>query len=238
MPDLFSLWKLHKIDAAIADVRAKASALDPGRAIKAQMRSLEQLLNEKAGIAKALAGELADLELKQKGIEDKRKKIDKELYGGKVVNPREVEALQKELQALRKQAQALDERILELWELVPPAKQEADKAQAALDQSAKELVEHQRRAKGAQQELEARYKKLTEERPEAAGNVPPALLSKYEAIRQKHGGIAMAKIDLKRGVCGSCGTLLPTKSVEAAKEERVVTCESCHRILYYSESLV
>src|SRR5687767_3792804 len=125
--DLLKLWKLHLVDTAILEIRGRAAALDPGKTIIAQIDALNKQLGGTGGQAKTLSAELTDLELQQKNIADKIQKIEKSLYGGKVVNPREVENYQKEIEGLRRQRSALDERIMELWELVPPAKEAAAK---------------------------------------------------------------------------------------------------------------
>lgn len=236
--DLRNMWKLHLIDQAILQIRARAAALDPGKQVRKEIEVLEKALDEKGGRAKALSAEQQDLELQQKTIEEKLKKIDKTLYGGQVVNPREVEAYEKEIDSLKRQREANDARLLELLELVPPARAEADRIQKALEGKREELKKAGAEALKIKSKLEAEFKQKAAERPAAAKAVPPALLSRYESVRQKNGGIGMAQINLKTGSCSVCGTLLPTKLVETAKEERLVTCEACHRILYYTEGLV
>jgi predicted nucleic acid-binding Zn-ribbon protein len=236
--DIRKMWKLHLVDQAILQIRARAAALDPGKQIRREIEVLQQAFDDKGGKAKALLAEQHDLELQQKAIEDKLKKIDKTLYGGQVVNPREVEAYEKEIAALKRQREANDARLLELLELVPPAKAEADRIEQAIQSKQADLKKAGAEALKVKSQLEAEFKAKAAERPLAAKDVPPALLSRYESVRQKNGGIAMAQINLRTGSCGVCGTLLPTKLVETAKEERLVTCEACHRILYYTEGLV
>lgn len=235
--DLRKLSKLNKIDHAILEIRKRAAALDPGKTIQGQIDKLTADFNAKNDDAKKLQAELTDLELQQKNIGDKIKKIDKELYGGKVVNPREVENFEKEIEALKKQRSNLDERIMELWELGPPAKKLAEDVQAQIDEKKNELGEYQKKVVVFRKQLEDEFKRLSALRPEAVKEVPPALLARYEAIKQKYGGIGMAEV-VKGNSCGECGTLLPEKLVEGAKEGRVVTCESCHRILYASEGMI
>lgn len=236
--DIFKLRKLHLIDQAILEIRKQAATLDPGRRVQAQIDDLKEDLEDKGGKAKALSAELTDLELKQKQIDEKIKKFDKDLYGGSVVNPREVENIQKEIAILKRQRGEMDVRVLELWDLVPPAKEGAAKIQQAIDEMAKELAMHQGKAVQTKHKLEAEFKKRSAERPDAVKEIPRAMLDRYESIRQKNGGIGMARIVLKTGTCEMCGLKLPTKSIEAAKEERMATCEGCHRLLYYSEGLV
>lgn len=236
--DIRKLWKVHLVDQAILEIRKRAASIDPGRRIQAQIEILNKELAERDGLAKTLSGELTDLELKQRQIDEKIKKFDKDLYGGKVVNPREVENIQREIEALKRQRGEMDVRLLELWDLVPPAKQESAGTQKAIDERRAELSVHQHKAVQEKQKLEAEFKKNMAERPSAIEEVPRAMLDRYESIRQKNGGIGMARIIAKTGTCEMCGLKLPTKTVEAAKEERLVTCEGCHRLLYYSEGIV
>ena len=137
--DVHRLWKLHLVDQAILEIRSRAAGLDPGRRIQGQIDTLQKSLEVKDGKARALSAELTDLELKQKQIEDKIKRIDKDLYGGSVVNPREVENFQKEIQILKRQRGESDVRVLELWELIPPAKAESAKVQEEIATAAARL---------------------------------------------------------------------------------------------------
>lgn len=236
--DLLRLWKLHKVDRAIVEVRQRAAALDSGRAIQTQIAALDAEFALVDGEAKRLSGEQHDLELKQSGIEDKLKRIDKELYGGSVVNSREVENLQKEIAILKKQSGDIDERLLELWELAPPAKAASDAIGQKIAERKEALAEYQTKVVAAKAQLEAEFKLRSEQRPELAAGIPKLLMERYEFIRQKHDGIGMARITGLPASCEMCGTLLPERLIEVAKEDRVATCDSCHRILYWSESVL
>lgn len=231
------LWKLSEIDAGLVEIQKRAAALDPGRAIQQQIKALEAEYEEKGGEAKRLSSEQTDLELKQKGIDEKLKKIDKELYGGKVVSPREVEAFEKEIAMLKRQRAEMDGRVLELWDLVPPATKTADALKKQIEEKKAELAEYQKRVVKEQERLKAEFARLNAARPEATKNIEPGLLARYDAIRKKQGGIGMSKIT-RQGTCEMCGMKLPVKSIELVKEGRLVTCEACHRILYYTEGLI
>jgi uncharacterized protein len=226
--ELWKLWKLHQVDQALLEIRKRAAALDPGKQLHAEIKTLEKGLDESE--ARKLAAEQKDLELQQKGAEERAAKLEKELYGGKVVNPREVETMQKEIDSLKRQRSQIEERILEIWEALPPAKEQAAKIEVALEKRKKLLAEHQKQVMQDKSQLERDYKEYSEKRPQLAKAVGPALLSRYEAIRANHGGIGMAEI-VKERSCGGCGTLLPERVIQQAKDNKVVTCEACHRIL-------
>ncbi len=234
-PGLQRLWRLHEIDSGLVEIRKRAAALDPGKVLMADLRALENHY-EATGV-KALSSELTDLELKQKGFEEKIKKIDKELYSGKIVNPREVEAFEKEKDMFRRQRAELDARVLELYELVPAATKAADDIKKKLDAKRAELGDYQKRVLKEQERLKAEFSRLSAMRPEAAKAIDPGLLVRYDAIRNNQGGVGMSKVT-KLSTCEMCGMKLPVKSIEIAKEGRVVTCEACHRILYFTEGLI
>ena len=235
--DLRKLWKLHLVDLALHEIRKRAAGLDPGRKIQAELAALTQDFEQKSSAAKVLTTEQTDAELHQKSIDDKLKRIDKDMYGGKVVNPREVEALEREIAILKKQRGDIDVRLLELWEEIPPTKKLAEEAAARVAEKKKELDEYQKNVIKFKHQLESEFKERSEKRPGLAKEVPASLLARYEAIKQRQGGIGMAEVT-KKGACGGCGTQLPTKVVENAKEGNVVTCEACHRIIYASEGLI
>ena len=231
--ELRRLHQLHLIDMALLEIRKRAAALDPGRKTAAEIKVLEARLDESP--ARKLHSEQTDLELKQKTFQEKIAKFEKDLYGGKVVNPREVEAIQKEIGILKRNREALDERILEIWEELPPAKAQSEQMEKALAQRKQLLAQEHKAALDAKSQLEAEFKQKSADRPKVAAEIPPTMLSRYESIRQKHGGIGMGEVDVKKRSCGSCGTSLPVRTIEALKEDKVVACESCHRILYYTE---
>lgn len=234
--ELQRLWKLSKIDSGLVEVRKRAAALDPGRTIQAELTKLEAEEAEVGGRARGLHAEQRDLELQQKAIEDKLKKIDKELYGGKVVNSREVENLEKEIVALKRQRDHLDERLLELFELVPPAQAAAKKVDDKIADAKARLAARKKQALQEKASLEAEFARLNAARPEAAKGFSPTLIARYDAIRQKAGGIGMAEVVGR--TCGGCGTQLPERALQALKEDKLATCESCHRILYFTEGVI
>lgn len=235
--ELSRLWKLHQIDAAIADVRNRAIHLDVGQKIQAEIDKIAAEDADVGAKARALAAELKDLELANKSIEDKLKTIDKTLYGGSVVSPREVQNYEKEIVVLKGKQATNDERILELWDLVPPAKEAADKITARLEDAKKRLAERKKTALAEKTAIEAEYARLNALRPDAAKGISSSLLVRYEDIRKRHGGIGMAQVS-KKNTCTGCGTLQPERTLAGLKDDKVITCETCHRILYWTEGLV
>lgn len=236
-PELQRLWKLAQIDNRLHDIRQRAAALDPGRAIMAEIKNLEAEDARVGGHARSLAAEQKDLELLQASLDDKLKRIDKELYGGKVTSPREVENLQKEIAAIKRQKDSNDDRLLALMDELPPAQEAAGKIEAKIADAKKRLAMKKKLAIEEKSALEQEFAKLTAARPEAAKIIPPTLMPRYETARQRGNGVGMVEVR-KPNTCGGCGTLLPERAIAMLKDDRVATCDSCHRMLYYTEGLV
>ncbi len=234
--DLRRLHELHLIDFAIFDIKKKAASLDPGRGIQAQIAKLTQYFDLKNQELHALTGEQKDIELSQQTAAAREKRINDEIYGGKTINPREIENLQAELKNIAKKRDRAEERLLELMDLVPPAKKLADEAKAQVDKKQAELVEFQKGVLLVKKQLEDDYRKYVTARPAAEKAVDPVMLAKYNAIKAKQGGIGMT--DVLKGSCAACGMKIPTKAIEGAKEGKVFTCEACHRIIYATDGLV
>lgn len=234
-PDLRRLWKLHQIDAAIQGIRNRAANLDVGKKATAEIEALSKQLAEHP--YKKLHADQQDLELRQKSIDDKIEKFNRDLYGGQIVNPREVENIQKEIAILTKQKGEIDERLLEIWDKLPPLKEEADKIEKAIATKKTDLIEIQKKAQITRIQLETDFKKLSADRPLVAKDQNPTLLAKYESLRKNHQGIGMAEV-VKKRQCEACGTLLPERTLQGLLDDRTMSCETCHRLLYFTEGVV
>ena len=236
--DVLRLWRLAQLDHRLTDVRQRAANLDVGQKLAAEVKALEAKVAETGGEYHGLAGEAKDLELTNAGIADKLKRIDKELYGGKIVSSREVETLNKEIAAQKARRDANDERLLELMDLVPPAQDTAKKWDRALTQRKEMLAKRQGEARTERTALEEEYKGLAARRPELAKIVPPSLLARYESIKTKHAGVGMVEVNVRDHSCAGCGTHLPERTIQNLKDDKAMACETCHRLLYYTEGAV
>ncbi len=232
-PELRRLWALHEIDAQILELRRRAARLDAGFAETNKLKELEAKDAKEGETARALVAEQLDTELKQRGYDEMIKKFEKQLFGGSVTSSREVESIQKEIAMLKRQRDALDDRLLELMDEVPPAQALIESLAAEVATAKQSLSEKRQLAVVEKGKIEAAYKAVVAKREEAKRLVPPGLLNRYDSISKRHEGVGMAEV-VKGKSCGACGTLLPARTIQGALEGTIITCESCHRILYYT----
>lgn len=212
------------------EMRRRAAALDGGKALRAEYERVRTENSETLDRETSLKKELADLELRVKGARDKLKEIDKKLFSGAIVNPKEVTAYEAEIANLKKRIDADETRELEIMEALPEASNAAKAVKLKLQKIAAAFEEKKKSDVEQGESLQTEYRVLAGQRPRIIEKIPAGLLAQYEAIRKKQDGIGMAEVLGES--CGACGTNIPTKVLDALDRDNLMTCESCHRILF------
>lgn len=228
--DLSTLYRLHKVDLAIHEIKSRVAALPRGDAEKASIQALKPEHDAAKEAYQECSRNITDAELLQKDLTAKIDKIEKLLYGGTLVNSREIDAYQKEQAMFRRQKEESELQTMEWLDQLPPLKKSYEKLHnemVRLQTAGKAVVE---KSMAVRDQLEAEYKKVVAMRPGIAEKVTKPMLVQYDAIRQKAGGVGMAEITPK-STCAMCGMALPEKAIELAKMDKLVSCESCRRIL-------
>lgn len=227
---LFSLYKLHLVDAALYEMKQRAASLDVGKAELARIKEIETDPDGVLGTARALAVELKDHELQQKSLEDKIKKIDSDIYGGKIVNSKEISSLEKERGQVSEQRNKVDSRIMEIWDELPIVQEPAKAHESEIASLNQTIAKKRVAAKAEHEKLQVAYKEKAKLRPAALADVPKALLDQYEKLRAKL-DVGMALVTDEHR-CASCGMHIPERAFEFIIEDRVTQCENCRRILF------
>lgn len=234
--ELERLNKLFQIDVGLIEIKKRLAQLDPAANQKV-IDQQKQLLKVKEVAFHVLHGELKDLELSNKQIEDKLKSIEKHLFDGTVVNVKEVDALEAQKKSLKDQSAKNDEKILELWEKLPPVEKEFEEAKTKVSKMVSDFEAWKVKAATAKQEMAVKYKKYQERRPEIAKTISASLLNRYESTAKSSHGIGMSLVT-KENTCQECGSKIAERILMMLHEDQVATCEECRRILYYTEGIV
>lgn len=165
-------------------------------------------------------------------------KIDAEqakILSGEVTNPKELQNLTRELDSLKRRKDAIEHEELGLMEKAEAGDAQLAKVEAALAEgAAKEaLLLEEYKAKGGQ--LTTEIAAMKKKREKSAGDVPPALLERYEALRAAKHGIAVGA--MVGDMCSACRTQIPAskaQSLQAGPE--IAECPNCKRILVVGET--
>jgi predicted nucleic acid-binding Zn-ribbon protein len=227
---LFELLELQRTDHQLLELKARFAKVDPGRKLEAAVAAARQAFEEADTKLKELRGELEDLELKNKGLDQKIEAENKRLYQGGVYNAKDAEYIEREIKNLMERRNQADSRILELWELIPPAEEEAKRKKEILEKAEQLLAEHRAKYEEVKQKFEQKAKELLALRQARAQKCDPDLLAQYEAIRSKRNGIGLSEVI--DGVCTACGTAIPKMQLDRLREEEdVEICRNCGRML-------
>jgi uncharacterized protein len=166
------------------------------------------------------------------GVERRASEVKARLYGGTVSATRELQAMAAELDSLTARASELESRALEVMEEGEPL----DARVQSLEGENASLVADRAvvgaRLTAREAEVDAELEALMIARAEAAVPVPPELVAQYETLRQRLGGIGIARLVGSR--CGGCHLSLPATELDQLRHQVPGTlnfCEQCGRIL-------
>ncbi len=227
---LEKLIELQKIDVAIAKLDAEA------RAIPKAIEALEGRLGmaqEAFETAKARSDQVQkERRAKERELEESAqnaKKKQARLF--EIKTNEEYSAVLKEIEALKSKCSQLETEVLEHME--------------AADATTKTVAEAERVFKAAQLEVQAdrleKEAKLAALQKELAGlqgtrkgqasRLDGDLLRMYARLMRSRDVAVVAVAD---GSCQGCGmTLTPQTHNEVKRNDRMFTCPSCNRILYF-----
>lgn len=229
MTRVATLWHLQTIDQELDDKTKRA-------------RQVDDLLTDAPTVATARAAldseqkHLADLratlrarELDAKSLDAKIKEIESRLYGGRVTNPKELDALEKDRQMHLRQRGELDTVLLELMDALEQADARVNERSRALKQAETERASEIERLTRERDMLAARLAELAEERERMRGTVDADALRAYDHLRAKAG---RALAQLRHNACGACGVATPTALVSRVHAgAEIIYCPGCGRIL-------
>ncbi len=193
--------------------------------------TVRQLRQRRAALdaqAQHQASQLKQLELEVAELADRARAHEKAIYDGSVRHPADLQRRQHELETLRVKIQGLEESELGQMETQEQTSSELSEATSQLahrEQVVEELRAADRRNAAS---LAGDLASVEDERRRLAESVTAAQLRTFErtAARRRP---AVAKV--VGGSCSGCRLPLPSRLLQEARGEELVTCENCERIL-------
>jgi predicted nucleic acid-binding Zn-ribbon protein len=200
------------VEARLADLRARAAVLENRRQ---ELSTNEQRLEEE--IASVVA---------------RIQQLERRMYGGEVSASRELSAMAEEVQSLGRRRSSLEDREIELMEEREPVDRELAALAAEQGGAEQESERDHAALAAAEAVIDEKSARELEAREAAATGLPSALLTEYERLRKRLGGVGAARF--VNGSCTGCHLTLPaseTDRIRHAPPDALLTCEQCGRIL-------
>lgn len=216
-----------EVERATFAAQAINKALEDDTTLRAAIQALEaaqQALKQRQRALRTAEQELESLEARLKSHSDR-------LYGGKVVNPRELGSLQQEVQHLREQRSMQEDRVLEALATAEEAQAEEATCSARREAIERERQQEQAELRDRLRQAETKLAELHQSRQAQAALCDTTLLQRYEQIRKIRAGKAVALAE--GGTCQWCRVSLTASDMQRLRtSEDITTCSNCGRMLY------
>ncbi len=232
---LKALEELQHIDLEMNDIQAGLAALPARRAgVEGAVEIARKAWEQEQARLDANERERRQLESLLTMERDKVKKWEGRL--GEIRTPREYAALSREIDIAKKTNDGQSEQVRELIA-------QAGEVRKALEAKEEELSERESAAQAEVEEIEKtkaaadeKLGALEARRAEAVKQVDPGLLSKYENIKRRRAGVAIAQV--VGMTCKGCHRNVPPQlAITLQKANSIETCPNCHRIIYSAEAV-
>jgi predicted nucleic acid-binding Zn-ribbon protein len=231
LEELGRLVELQRLDSEIAEIEAAAAAI-PG-----QIREMEeQLLRARTALdtAKAEMEKMQKLRRqKERELEEvigDLKKRQSRLY--EIKTNQEYSAVLKEIEGLKQKVSTVEEDVLLLLDQIEGAVKAVAHQEGTVGVKQAEFLREKQKREAELRELQGRLAALQATRKGQSRGVESSLMQQYLRLLKSRAGLAVAPAS--GGSCEGCHVALtPQLYNEVRRNEEILTCERCGRILYW-----
>ena len=226
------LVRLQELELAIKRfedaIAAKPHELDPltrardeARAAAAQHRKeLEDLERQRRQLEAEITQEQYNLQKAQ------RKLIE-------VKTNKEYTAMLSEIEAFKRKITDHEDTVLQSMELTELHKQQLQALDRQTAEEEGKLTERRRQNEAELAVLQKLLAERRQQREEAMQQLDRPVLELYQRLLNLRKGLAV--VGIKDGACQGCFVTLPPQLIqEVRRNDRIMTCSYCHRILYWN----
>lgn len=233
LPDLSRLIRIQELDTAadaarraLADIPVTLQALDAGIAERGNaLEGVRARLSASQEIRRGLEKDLAAVQTRLSRYKDQLMAVK---------TNKEYAAMQKEIAAAEHEVKRHEDQILEHLLEGDEVSAEVTRAEQALAAARVDAVAQRQALDARAQTLETELARLGEARSALAAEISPPVLALYEGLARVRKGVVVA--EARGGTCVVCHVRLrPQIFNEIRRNDTLIRCESCTRILYFVE---
>jgi predicted nucleic acid-binding Zn-ribbon protein len=230
-PDLQHLIQLQQLDTEIDGMRRRIAE------IPALQEAMTTRVADQQAAVTAIKQRLADNQAARRDIEKDVAAVQTRLSRYKdqlmeVKTNKEYQAMQHEIAAAQETVRAHEDRILEQMEEGEALAAELKTAETELKRQESAVAAERKVLEAEAVELETEADEKQSGRTALAAGISTAALRLFEHVSRQRKGQALA--EARHGVCTVCHVRLrPQVFNEVRRNESLIQCESCLRILYF-----
>ncbi len=150
------------------------------------------------------------------------------------VKNEDLASLANEVKSLAQKGETLENNISAMAGRINATNREIDSILRNIKVNSEKLKAYREACAGEIAKIEPEVKRLKEELIKQKAKVDPKLLAKYAA--KKENNIFPVFVKENRGSCGGCRMGIPAGRLSELKNNGMVECENCGRIIYVDEA--
>jgi predicted nucleic acid-binding Zn-ribbon protein len=229
--DLTPLIQLHFLDLQISSLNSRISGMpDQIQELDRKLDRFRRNVQEKKDLVAENLKKRRELEGDLNLIETKRTRYKEQL--DTVKTNKEYTALQHEIDGVAQAIRQIEDQILTLMEEAEQVKVALDEAQGALDREESVILKDKNVVEKQVEQLRVEQQELQSQRDKWINQVPEEVMEVYDRVSRGRKGVAMA--EAKNQICLECHMRIrPQLFQEIKRNDSVITCESCSRILFF-----
>jgi hypothetical protein len=160
--------------------------------------------------------------------QEKIKRSERRLLG--IKNQKEYNALSREVKLGKKVASEIEETILEFMSELESLKKTLERKESEYAECEATLLAKKAEAEQITAKSQKALATLEAEREQVVAQVESDFLKKYRMLKKARG---KAVAEMQNGTCTGCNMAIPPQlNIRVLKQEEMITCPNCHRILY------
>ena len=150
-------------------------------------------------------------------------------------NEREANAAQREIDTIRRALSEREEEALHILEVVDQTKESIAQKEEMYGKLQDAFKGMETESRKQVESVSEEKKKLESERKSLTKRIEPHAAEMYEKIRRRKPRAVVAAL---QGTCGGCHMMLPPQVYNLLqRQDRILQCPSCFRIVFYDEGI-
>jgi predicted nucleic acid-binding Zn-ribbon protein len=228
--------------SALVALQQLDTAADAARRRLGEMPAAEQDLDARVATARAavdaVKARMPENQSARRELEKEVAQIDTRLarfedHKAAVKTNQEFTALLHEIATAKAEKDVFEEQILLLLEAADVINADLAATETTLADTVREADEARAGLAAERAALQRELDRLAGERVVRTADIEPPVLAKYDQLLKQRRMVAVATISGE--ICAACHVRLrPAVAQQVRRNDGIIQCDSCHRILYYA----
>lgn len=170
---------------------------------------------------------------KEQDLKEREERIEK-LTGrsGEIKSNKEYQAHLFEIELAQQEKGTVEERLIEMMDRAEALQRTIKEREDALAARKRDYEQERARIEAEQRAMEAETERLSADAKALAAQLSPSNRQTYNHLKTTRKGLAV--VALKNGACQGCRLALPPQLIaDLRKNDKLLTCTYCHRILFW-----